>query len=205
MSVEATGKRCPTHETHRVGRRGVLALAQPLLDFVLPCVATNDMESFAKVFQMVGRNFRGTNAAPVTEISASFLEHLDLGLAWGNPSWANGRRPGSLKAPYDALRAYQRMQRADRSDPRSWAAWSQPIGAPRHPLGYCSLIALERSRMALHVFLCAAVIASTVASSFAQPIAIRLETLNTVARNAMTPLLAICTKSAFWKPDRGKL
>ena len=76
------------------------------LDFVQEQINAGNRENVIKAFQIVERHFKNGNGDLVNAIGVSFLEHLDLGLAKGSPSWAVDVLPVSLRQPYEELRKY---------------------------------------------------------------------------------------------------
>ncbi|MDD5057883.1 MAG: hypothetical protein PHQ60_08415 [Sideroxydans sp.] len=75
-------------------------------NFVQSKIAENDTKAVTKAFQIIEKHFENGNSALVNAIAVSFLEHLDLGVAKGNPSWALKVLPNSLRAPYEEIRKY---------------------------------------------------------------------------------------------------
>jgi hypothetical protein len=76
------------------------------LDFVQEQINVGNRENVIKAFQIVERHFKNGNGDLVNAIGVSFLEHLDLGLAKGSPSWAVDVLPVILRQPYEELRKY---------------------------------------------------------------------------------------------------
>ncbi len=75
-------------------------------NFVQNKIMENDEESVKKAFQIIEKHFLNGNSDLVNAICVSFLEHLDLGLAKGEPSWAYKFLPKNLNKPYEELRKY---------------------------------------------------------------------------------------------------
>ena len=67
-------------------------------------IKNNEKEKVIKSFQIIEHHFIYGNSSLTNAIGVSFLEHLDLGIAKGKPSWALEYFPKSLKSTYDELR-----------------------------------------------------------------------------------------------------
>lgn len=76
------------------------------LDFVQEQIEAVNRGNVITAFQIIERHFENGNSDLVNAIGVSFLEHLDLGLAKGEPSWAIEVLPTSLRQPYEELRKY---------------------------------------------------------------------------------------------------
>jgi len=74
--------------------------------FVQDQIEKENKEKVIVAFQIIERYFKDGNSDLVNAIAVSFLEHLDLGLAKGNPSWAFELLPRNLCEPYEKLRKY---------------------------------------------------------------------------------------------------
>ena len=76
------------------------------LYFVRTQIEENKVKEVTRAFQIIEHHFKNGNSALVNAIAVSFLEHLDLGIAKGNISWAYEKLPSSLREPYEELRKY---------------------------------------------------------------------------------------------------
>ncbi len=75
-------------------------------DYVQSLIAKEDKTKLIKAFMLLEHHFKNGNDKLVNAIGVSFLEHLDLGIAKGEPSWAYQYLPNSLREPYEQLRRY---------------------------------------------------------------------------------------------------
>ncbi|MCB1838932.1 MAG: hypothetical protein KDI61_01550 [Alphaproteobacteria bacterium] len=74
--------------------------------YVQDQITDNHKENVIKAFKIIEKHFLSGNKDLVTAIAVSFLEHLDLGIEKGKPSWALKFLPETLRAPYEELRKY---------------------------------------------------------------------------------------------------
>jgi hypothetical protein len=101
-------------------------------DFVQNQIKQHNRNAVIQAFNIIDRHFEQGNSNLVTAIAVTYLEHFDLGLARGDPSWALDVLPSELRQPYEEF--------------RNFMAFNKPINYV--PLGrrtsLCSARLLER-------------------------------------------------------------